>query len=223
VQIKPDEIAASIRHDLASLSRQDAPSVRTIRQQYSRSLKAAPADSVFKLIRRLLHRGGWPERLIAFELLAGHKASFQLVDDKTVEEMSTGLSDWASVDLFGVTILGQAWRAGLVTDRKIHSWARSNDRWKRRLALVATVPLNLRSRGGVGDTRRTLAVCILLLDDRDDMVVKALSWALRQLAMTDPVSVKDFVKANADRLAPRVKREVLNKLTTGRKYPKGKL
>jgi 3-methyladenine DNA glycosylase AlkD len=223
VQIKPDEIAASIRHDLASLSRQDAPSVRTIRQQYSRSLKAAPADSVFKLIRRLLHGGGWPERLIAFELLAGHKASFQLVDDKTVEEMSTGLSDWASVDLFGVTILGQAWRAGLVTDRKIHSWARSNDRWKRRLALVATVPLNLRSRGGVGDTRRTLAVCILLLDDRDDMVVKALSWALRQLAMTDPVSVKDFVKANADRLAPRVKREVLNKLTTGRKYPKGKL
>jgi len=222
VQIKPDEIAASIRRDLASLSHHDVPSVREVRRQYSTSLKIAAPKSVLRIVRRLLRGGGWPERLIAFELLAGHKAAFELVDDKTVEEMATGLSDWGSVDLFGVTILGQAWREGLVTDRKIHSWARSKDRWKRRLALVATVPLNLKSRGGVGDTRRTLAVCVLLLDDRDDMVVKALSWALRQLVMTDPASAKDFLKTNADRLAPRVKREVLNKLTTGKKYPKGK-
>jgi 3-methyladenine DNA glycosylase AlkD len=42
--------------------------------------------------------------------------------------------------------------------------------------------------------------------DREDLVVKALSWALRALARRDP--------------AARVIREVENKLTTGRKNPR---
>jgi 3-methyladenine DNA glycosylase AlkD len=155
--------------------------------------------------------------VIAWELLVSNPAAFQLLNDREVEKMAKGLADWPSIDLFGVTVLGQAWREGLVTDRKIHSWAKSSDRWRRRLALVATVPLNLKSRGGRGDSRRTLQVCRILLDDRDDMVVKAMSWALRELAKRDPEVVADFTELNADRLAARVKREVGNKLRTGRK------
>ncbi len=33
------------------------------------------------------------------------------------------------------------------------------------------------------------AMCALLVTDRDDMVVKALSWALRDLAKRDPGAV----------------------------------
>ena len=47
--------------------------------------------------------------------------------------------------------------------------------------MVCTVCLNRKSLGGYGDPDRTLAVCRLLVGDRDDMVVKALSWALREL------------------------------------------
>lgn len=64
------------------------------------------------------------------------------------------------------------------------------DRWVwRRAVSVSTVPLNMKSRGGIGDPQRTLAVCDLLIADRDDMVVKALSWALRELAEREPVRV----------------------------------
>jgi 3-methyladenine DNA glycosylase AlkD len=49
------------------------------------------------------------------------------------------------------------------------------------------------------------------------MVVKAMSWALRSLARQDPKAVKTFVAKHAGELAPRVKREVATKLTTGRK------
>lgn len=221
MDISPHETVASIRRDLASLSRHDVPSVRKIRQQYSASLKTASPTSVLKLVRRLLLGGRWPERLIAFELLAGHRPAFELLNDKLVHDLAEGLSDWGSIDLFGVTIVGRAWREGLVSDRKIQSWARSRDRWKRRLALVATVPLNLKSRGGTGDARRTLEVCRVLVDDRDDMVEKAMSWALRELVKTDPNSVEAFVRFEDDRLAPRVKREVRNKLITGKKNPRG--
>jgi 3-methyladenine DNA glycosylase AlkD len=67
---------------------------------------------------------------------------------------------------------------------------------------------------------RTLAVCRLLVDDRDDMVVKAMSWALRELVAHDPDALWAFLAEYDDRLAARVRREVRNKLTTGLKNPK---
>jgi len=50
-----------------------------------------------------------------------------------------------------------------------------DDRWWRRAALVSTVPLKVDSSGG--DVARTLEVCRLLVTDRDDYGIKAMSWA----------------------------------------------
>jgi len=82
------------------------------------------------------------------------------------------------------------------------------------------VPLNNTARGGTGDTKRTLSVCEMLVHDREDMVVKALSWALRELSKKDPKAVQRFVSAHRPRLAPRVIREVNAKLSTGLKNPR---
>ncbi len=219
--MKPDSnLAADIRAELASLPRIDTASVRSIRHRYSKLLANETPTVVIRFVRSLLEGAGWAERVVAWELLAGHERAFALLNDRRVEEMAHGLSDWGSVDAFGVTLLGQAWRAGLVSDAKIHSWARSHDRWRRRLALVATVPLNSRARGGTGDPRRTLRTCRLLLGDSDDMVVKAMSWCLRELGKVDPRTVEAFLEKEEDRLAPRVKREVRNKLRTGMKAPR---
>jgi 3-methyladenine DNA glycosylase AlkD len=49
------------------------------------------------------------------------------------------------------------------------------------------------------------------------MVVKAMSWALRSLIRWDPNAVAAFLARHEQTLAPRVKREVGNKLRTGRK------
>jgi 3-methyladenine DNA glycosylase AlkD len=79
------------------------------------------------------------------------------------------------------------------------------------------VPLSVRSQGGRGDTQRTLAICEIVLGDRDDMVTKALSWALRELVVHDRAAVEAFLAAHDHALAAHVKREVRNKLTTGLK------
>ena len=63
----------------------------------------------------------------------------------------------------------------------------------------------------------------MLVNDPDDMVVKALSWALRELAKRDPQAVQEFLAEHEQVLAARVKREVQNKLKTGLKNPRGKL
>jgi 3-methyladenine DNA glycosylase AlkD len=46
-------------------------------------------------------------------------------------------------------------------------------------------------------------VCDLHVSDKDDMVVKALSWALRSLAGHDPKTVDDFLSRNDSYLAAR--------------------
>jgi 3-methyladenine DNA glycosylase AlkD len=53
---------------------------------------------------------------------------------------------------------------------------------------------------GASNARKTLRVCRLLLPDADDMVVKAMSWALRELGKRDPKRVAAFVRKEDGRL-----------------------
>jgi hypothetical protein len=95
----------------------------------------------------------------------------------------------------------------------------SVDRPAQRSPLVSSVPLNSPARGGRGDVERTLAICDAVRADRDDMVVKACSWALRELAMRDRVAVQKYLERRVDELPARVLREVRYKLETGLKNP----
>ena len=159
-------------------------------------------------------------RIWACEVVHFHRPTLRALDAATIESLGRGIADWASVDVFGGYLAGPAWVNRQISDQDVHRWARSPDRWWRRTALVATTGLNVKTRGGYGDAPRTLAVCAILTDDRDDMVVKAMSWALRVLTPHDPTAVQHFLTTNQHRLAARVKREVHNKLTTGLKNPR---
>jgi 3-methyladenine DNA glycosylase AlkD len=142
------------------------------------------------------------------------------LDEKQLEQFGSGIASWEDVDTFACYLAGPAWRQHQVADTVIQRWAHSADRWWRRAALVSTVPLNNKARGGSGDTDRTLQICSLLLSDRDDMVVKAMSWALRELSRRDPQAVRNFLMEHEGVLAARVVREVRNKLSTGLKNPR---
>jgi 3-methyladenine DNA glycosylase AlkD len=213
-------MAAQIDAEIRDLPVRNAPNVRAIRRRYSRELKKADPRFILDLARALLENHG--QRWVACELIQGHREAFQSLGEAEIEELGRGINSWGSVDSFGRTLAGPAWRDGLVSDALIHRWARSADRWWRRAALVSTVALNVRSRGGRGDVPRTLEVCRMLVDDHDDMVVKAMSWALRELVVHDPRAVRDFLAAHDEQLAARVKREVRNKLETGLKNPRRK-
>ena len=195
----------------------DTPTVRRVRRSLSRTLAKSDASFVLGVADALVSRGTWTDRMIAYETVAGHRAAFAALDETRLIRWSERLADWGTVDLFGCTLGGQAWREGILADAIVETWSRSRDRWQRRLALVCTVPLNSKARGGRGDVVRTLRICEALADDRDEMVVKALSWALRELGKRNPTAVRVFLSRNNSRLASRVMREVTNKLTTGKK------
>jgi 3-methyladenine DNA glycosylase AlkD len=196
-----------------------AAPLRQLRREFTRHLKGARGREVIALADALVRRGGIARRFVAYELVHHHRGALSSVAARDVERLGRGLDGWGAVDGLGLYVAGPAWRERRLSDARILRWARSKDRWWRRAALVSTVALNSRARGGSGDAARTLAVCRALVADRDDMVVKAMSWALRELAKREPAAAGRFVAAHRSELAARVVREVGNKLATGLKNP----
>jgi len=212
-------VAEAIVAEIQTLPVQNTPSVRAIRRKYSAMLAGESPELVLDVTRELLaHEHRW----VAYDLIRYHPGAFGSLGAKDLEDLGQGMDSWWAVDSFARTLAGPAWLNGQVPDGLIHRWARSKDRWWRRAALVSTVALNMRSHGGKGDAPRTLRACRMLVADHDDMVAKAMSWALRELIAHDPGAVARFLVEHDDALAARVKREVCHKLTTGLKNPRRK-
>ncbi len=211
----PAELAAAFHDEHAALLVHNTASERAICRKYSGLVRGAPAEAVMNLARELLFTYG--HRWQAYELIAAHKDAFLSLGEAQLIEFGRGINSWWSVDSFARTLSGPAWREGLVEDDLFAGWAASPDLWWRRAALVSTVAFNMRTCGGKGDTKRTLAICRMLATDHEDMVVKGLSWALRQLVYFDRQAVESFLEEFNAVLAGRVKREVGSKLRTGLK------
>jgi 3-methyladenine DNA glycosylase AlkD len=214
-------VVSEIGMALSILPLRNAQSLRAVRRRFSKAVEAASAETVLAIADRLVESGRFECRFLAYEMLLNHKPALQSLGPKEVSRLGRGLDSWGAVDTFACYVSGPAWRQNQLGDDLIHRWARSKDRWQRRSAVVSTVPLNNKARGGAGDAGRTLAVCRIVASDRDDMVVKALSWALRELSKRDSGATREFLARHEAELAPRVLREVRNKLATGRKSGRG--
>lgn len=216
----PQDVAAKLASGIRALPNRNTPNIRALRRQFTNQLMHASPHFIHEVARTLLMQHG--HRWVAYELIADHRAAFQCLGEVQLGELGQGIDSWSSVDAFARTLAGPAWLQGQIKDDVIHRWARSEDLWWRRAALVSTVALNVRSHGGMGDVDRTLAVCRMLVSDPEDMVVKGLSWALRELVVHNAQAVTEFLDEHEHELAARVKREVRDKLTTGLKNPAGR-
>lgn len=194
--------------------------LRKITRETLEKLKQEPKPVVLECAQTLLESGTLEARQLAYEIVSRHPGTMQDLSVDDIEELGTGNDNWASVDAFSVLITGALWLRGRIEDRTVVDWARSPDPWWRRTALVSLIPHNLKSRGGTGDTRRTLMIVDLLKGDRHPAVVKAISWALRSLVAWDAEAVRRYVEENAAALPALARREVRNKLETGVKNPK---
>jgi 3-methyladenine DNA glycosylase AlkD len=214
-KVSPVELASAFDAEHNSLTTHNTAPERAICRKYAVLMRQAPAEYVLEFARQLLF--SYNHRWQAYELIESHKAAFHCLNKELLEEFGRGINSWWTTDSFARTLSGPAWREGLVNDELFARWAGSPDLWWRRAALVSTVAFNVRSHGGKGDTERTLAICRKLVSDHEDMVVKGLSWALRELVYFDRAAVEVFLRDYDVVLAGRVKREVGSKLRTGLK------
>lgn len=106
------------------------------------------------------------------------------------------INNWDLVDASAPHIVGrhlhQRSRATL------YKLACSGGLWERRIAVMATAHFIKH-----GDFDDTLKIARMLLDDREDLVHKAVGWMLREIGKRDSAIEEDFLEAHYKRM-PRV-------------------
>jgi 3-methyladenine DNA glycosylase AlkD len=190
------------------------------------AFKAQPIGSVaeWQRIALELWRGAeFREERYAAILLTQAKAYRHFLTFSSLpmhEEMIVTGAWWDYVDVLASHNLGHILRADARRMKPLmRRWSRDANMWKRRSAILCQL----------GFKRETdlelLFDCIepsLLRDATRDatrstvagqfFIRKAIGWALRQYARTDPKAVQRYVKANRERLSPLSVREALKNL-----------
>lgn len=194
-----------------------SPQMKYLIKKWWVDLKNYTPKKLVELAKELVSTRILECNMVAYELLWKNKNALKLLRLPDLEFLGQNIDNWVTTDTFSVILSGFAWRENQISDADILKWLGSDNRWWRRTAVVSTVTLNLRSRGGTGDAKRTLMICEKVVEDRDDMIVKALSWALRELSKSDKPAVYEFMNKFDVKVAGRVRREVYTKLETGKK------
>jgi 3-methyladenine DNA glycosylase AlkD len=91
----------------------------------------------------------------------------------------------------------------------VRAWAEDEDMWLRRTAIICQ--LGARDRTDVDLLTGAIDANV---ESREFFLRKAIGWALRAYARTDPEWVRAFVAARADRLSALSRREALKHLGT---------
>jgi len=211
-----ESIARSISTDLIVIG-VTAPDQKHVLKLFQTQISQLSAKEKIDLAHSMNDKRIFELFQIACEIIGKKSAVLKEICTKDFERLIVNLDNWASVDALGVYVLGSAWRLNIIEDSYIHLLLASENIWCRRLAIVSTVALNQRSYGASGDAARTLTVCKEVLDCREDMIVKALSWALRKLSVCNKNAVLEFTEKYQSRLASRVIREVKHKVEKGTK------
>jgi 3-methyladenine DNA glycosylase AlkD len=125
----------------------------------------------------------------------------------TLAELITRKSWWDTVDLLATRSVGGLVSRHPVLVARMDEWSREDNLW-----LVRTAILHQLNYGAETDTARLFGYCAAQAGHRDFFVRKAIGWALRQFARTDPEAVRAFLSEQEGRLSPLSVREAAKHL-----------
>jgi 3-methyladenine DNA glycosylase AlkD len=122
-------------------------------------------------------------------------------------ELITTKSWWDTVDPLATRFVGGLVRRHPELTARMDEWSGSANLW-----LVRTALLHQLHYGVETDTTRLFDYCTRQAGHRDFFVRKAIGWALRHYARTDPDAVRSYVASRTDVLSPLSVRESLKHL-----------
>jgi 3-methyladenine DNA glycosylase AlkD len=184
------------------------PAVRALARALFADLALPDAAAWQALVLHLWRQARFREERYAALMLAGHRRAlpFQTLDALGMyEEMIVTGAWWDLVDEIATHALGLLLRRHRAQmKRRMLAWSRHHDMWKRRSSIICQM------KAKADTDLELLYACIEpSLASEEFFLSKAIGWALRQYAWTDPAEVARYVTANRARLSPLSRREAL--------------
>ena len=182
-----------------------------IRSRVAGFLKAHESltrDDLVGVVRASWDRPVYELRSFAVGVLGRRTDLLNKDDVALMEDLLRRSHTWAFVDSLSghVGSLVETYpELTAVLDR----WARDDDFWIRRAAMLALLPA---LRSGEGDLDRFLRYADAMLDETQFFIRKAIGWVLREVAKKRPDAVREFLAPRVDRVSGVTIREAVKYL-----------
>ena len=149
------------------------------------------------LVSRLWALPHREEKYLAIAVAEGHEefiqpGALQLYRRMIVEGAWWDLVDAIAIGLVGALVLAYP----LETWPEVDTWIDHDDMWLRRSALICQVGAKVST-----DVDRLLDFCSRTAHEEEFFIRKAIGWALREFARTDPDTVARFAVEHRDELS----------------------
>jgi 3-methyladenine DNA glycosylase AlkD len=141
---------------------------------------------------------------------------------------SNHADNWATTDAICGALVGPLLVAHPDLVDRMGSWARDRNTWVRRASIVSLIP-SLRRRRAIDEVYE---IARMLHPDREDLIHKAVGWALREAGKVDPARLERYLRSRGrhvprttvryaiERFAPARRQALLR--ATSAAGPKGK-
>jgi len=190
------------------------PVLRELAKEY----KTIPVKEAEHLLKSPIHE----ERLLALFILIRIYSKAEEVIKKAIYELylknTKFINNWDLVDSSAEYIVGD-----FLLDKgknPLHQLARSKDLWDRRISIMSTFCFIKRRQYS-----ETLKVAKTLLNDKEDLIHKAVGWMLREVGKRNLPLEEEFLKEHYKEMPRTMLRYAIEKFpeTKRQGYLKGKI
>ncbi len=143
-------------------------------------------------------------RFFGIELLQALASLLRSEDADLLEDLLRRSNSWAYVDAIAPSLMGTLVERDPRLNRRLDRWAKDDNFWLRRSALLA---LLLPLRRGAGDWPRFVRYADAMLEEKEFFIRKAIGWVLREVSKKHPERVRKFLEERRGRVSGVTRRE----------------
>lgn len=185
------------------------PDQRKIAKKYYREVAFS---DIAKLLKSPIHE----YRLTGLFLLVYRFEKDQEKDRKNIYEFYirniASVNNWDLVDSTTPNIIGEYLYTHPEEVKRLAVWAKSNNLWERRIAILATYTFIKK-----GDLSQTLRIAEILMSDEHDLIHKAVGWMLREVGKRNQKTLLIFLRKYAGSMPRTMLRYSLERLSKEQK------
>lgn len=203
---KAPEMSAYMKHRFSYLGC-SAGERRTASKPILKRAKKMEPDTLLDLADQLWAE---PERefhYVGMDVVRAGAKNLRATDLGRVRNLIEATPWWDTVDSLAIHSVGTLVSAHPDLVHDMDDWIESDDMWIARTAILHQLMYKERT-----DTNRLFTYCTMHMDSTEFFLRKAIGWALRHYARTDPDAVRAFVLQNEASMSGLSTREALKNI-----------
>jgi 3-methyladenine DNA glycosylase AlkD len=161
------------------------PEIRRATRQFARQHPDLTHDELVALTGTLWTVAVFEDRMAAVILLEGHPSLLGPADLPLIKELVGTSHTWGLVDPLAANVVGSIVSRAPGAAGRLDRWARDDDFWIRRAAILSTMKTR--------DFERFSRYADPMLEETEFFIRKAIGWVLREVSKHDPDRVFEWL------------------------------